>query len=297
MPDYYTIPARYLRSLFEEEDRLALVLINRENQLVEQRLVTVQQLTADRYLAHLRAANSHSKDIYVSMNPMKAEARGRTKADVREVKHIYLDIDKGGKPALDRIASAPGMPAPHHVLESSPDKFQAIYRVSGFMPSAAEATMRGLAKEFSADPAATDISRVLRVPGFRNWKYETPHYVRDTISQSPARIYTPADFPKYLERRQEPPAPTPRFGERHTPIDSGIDQSRKDYAFALRQLEQGVSPDVIRNKIADYRRPDGKHPNVEDYARRTVNSAQSHHARRGYTSVATTAEDRGGMER
>jgi hypothetical protein len=189
------------------------------------------------------------------------------------------------------------MPSPHHVLESSPDKYQMVWRVKAYLPSAAEHTMRAMAREYGADPAATDVSRVLRVPGFRNHKYSKPHFVRDTIAQSPDRIYTPGDFPRYEERQVVVPAPTPRLGERHTPIADGVDQSRKDFAYALRQLEQGADPGVIRNKIADYRRPDGKHPNVEDYARRTVSSAQAHHARRGYATVSTTAEDRGGMER
>lgn len=41
----------------------------------------------------------------------------------------------------------------------------------------------------------TDCSRVLRLPGFRNCKYEKPHYVKDIHEEPGLRTYGPQDFP------------------------------------------------------------------------------------------------------
>ena len=297
MPDF-RVPAQYLRESFDPDDRLALVLIDRERQEVEQRLLLAEQIASDRFQTFLRASNANGRDVYVGTNPLKPEATGRTKADVREVTHLQLDLDDGGKAALDRIVNAPGMPAPHHVLESSPDKFQLLYRVKGFEPAEAERTMRGLSREFNTDPAATDVSRVMRLPGFRNHKLETPHFVRVVPTKTPDRVWTPADFPRFPERQAE--YGTPRFGTRQSPIGSGVDQSRMDFAYAMRQLERGTDPSVIRSRIADYRCSDGKHVNPADYAARTVSAAQQHYLRRGGVSAATAegeTREESGMER
>jgi RepB DNA-primase from phage plasmid len=41
----------------------------------------------------------------------------------------------------------------------------------------AEALLHALAREFGGDPAATDATRVLRLPGLANKKYRTDFYV------------------------------------------------------------------------------------------------------------------------
>src|SRR5262249_61585322 len=69
------------------------------------------------------------RDVYISMNALRGEARGRTKADVASVRHIYLDLDEGGQEAVDRIATAQGMPQPNYVIESSPGKHQVVWKV------------------------------------------------------------------------------------------------------------------------------------------------------------------------
>jgi hypothetical protein len=298
--NYKETASRYIKENFADDDRLAVVLIERERQLVEQKFVTAEQLASEKYLRHLAAANAQGRDVYVGQQPLKEGTRNRTKADIKEIKHVYIDVDSGGQEALERIRNAPGMPRAHHELESSPEKYQMIYRVQSFTPTQAETLMRNMARELGGDPAATDSSRILRVPGYRNWKYKEPHFVRDVSLGVPdKKVYSPSDFPEYQARPQEPPIATPRFGERATrSLDSGVDQSTKDYAYALRQLEKGESPDYIRNKIADFRRPDGKHPHVDDYARRTVNAAQRHYTRISFSAAsAGNEEDRGGMER
>jgi hypothetical protein len=50
-------------------------------------------------------------------------------------------------------------------------------------------------------------------------------------------------------------------------------QSERDWAFAKRALARGDDPDVVVQRIADYRAEDKADPNY--YARRTVTKAQA----------------------
>lgn len=99
-------------------------------------------------------------------------ARGRTKEDLKEIRHVYLDLDEGGAHKLEAIRRDDAMPAPNYVLNTSPGKFQVIWRVEGIGQDLAEEMLRSLAQQYGGDPAATDSTRVFRLPGFNNKKYE-----------------------------------------------------------------------------------------------------------------------------
>lgn len=88
-------------------------------------------------------------------------------------------------------------PTPSYVLSTSPDKFQVIWRVEGVTQEQAEGLLHALAREFDGDPAATDSTRVLRLPGFANKKYEEDFQV--TIHTHTDRTYHPRDFKLRIE--------------------------------------------------------------------------------------------------
>jgi len=62
------------------------------------------------------------------------------------------------------------VPAPNFVLDTSPGKYQVVWKVGGLNQDEAESLLRGLANQFGGDPAATDATRVLRLRGFVNRK-------------------------------------------------------------------------------------------------------------------------------
>ena len=291
MPDF-EVPARYLRENFDRDDRLAVVLIHRGTQRVEQKIATAEQIASPQYQAHLRAANAHGSDVFISMNTIRPGAAGRTKADVDVIRHIYLDVDAGGREAVARILAAPKMPNPHHVLETSPGKHQIIWQVDGFDKTEAEAVLRNLAAAHGADPAATDCSRVLRLPGFRNCKYEQPHYVKDVHDAPAEHVWGPEDFPRYAIEHQA----VTRTVKPHAPGNGGKSQSERDYAYALRHLERGDDPGSVERAIADYRRADK--PKPDDYARRTVMNARMKLAGREATAIVSSeCPEQSGIER
>ncbi len=270
----FEVAPEYIKRHYYPEDRLAIVLIERATGRVQQELHNARDLASDRVQAHLRASNAHGHDIYATVNTLREGATGRTKADIDQIRHVYLDVDSGGRPAVERILQADRMPQPHSIMETSPGKSQMLWQVEGFNPAQAEKLTQELATVHNADQAVWDSARVLRVPGFRNCKYEEPHYVR-MESGGAQRVYTREDFPRYEIER-----PQPVFGERQTTQNPtrGGSQSEKDWAEVLYRLERNHDPTAIERDLATKRRemnaaggPYKPHP--EQYAKRTVENA------------------------
>ena len=167
-------PAEYINDLFDENDKIALVLISRsEDGKTQQRIWTAAKAASDPVQRWLRHSNAHGSDIYVSMNPLHPEARRRRKDDVAEVRRVYLDLDTDGSKKLGRVLKDGfdrKLPMPSYIVNSSKKRYQVIWNVKpdSLSIDEAEALMRGLVREYGGDPAATDVSRVLRLPGFKH---------------------------------------------------------------------------------------------------------------------------------
>jgi hypothetical protein len=118
------------------------------------------------------------------MNPLKKDASTRTKEYIESIRHVYIDLDRGAAESLEAVEHFSVVPTPNYVLNSSPEKHQVVWKVEGMNLQEAEGLLCAMAYEFGGDPAATDATRVLRVPGFANKKYDTDFYCR-----SPQRIH------------------------------------------------------------------------------------------------------------
>lgn len=272
-PQEYASPVQYIRWLFDPSDKLALLVRTRERGETTQRITTAARATEDFFQNWLRLKNDkQSSDVYVGMNPLKPEARDRTKESIHAIRHLYLDLDQDAERSLAAVEQSKLVPSPNAILETSPDKLQLVWRVEGFAQDQAEAMLRAMARKFGGDPAATDSTRVLRVPGFRNHKYDFDFTVTAKIISD--HRYTARDF-----RLKTEPADLD-----HNPVhtkkpESGssarqtLSQSEHDWAYAKRSLAKGVPAEELVREIAAFRARD-KH-NPEDYARRTVSKAQA----------------------
>src|SRR5207244_8534285 len=118
-----------------------------------------------------------SSDVYIGMNTLKRDAQSRTKEDIETIRHLYLDVDRNGPLALEAIENSGLVPRPNYVLETSPEKYQVVWKVEGIAQDQAEGLQRAMVREFGGDPAATDSTRVLRLPGFVNRTYAPEHVV------------------------------------------------------------------------------------------------------------------------
>ena len=105
------------------------------------------------------------------MNPLKDGATSRTKESLREIRHVYLDLDEDARAAVANVRDSLDAPRPNFVLDTSPAKHQTVWKIAGLDLEQAESLLHSLASHFGGDPATTDATRVLRVPGFVNRKY------------------------------------------------------------------------------------------------------------------------------
>jgi hypothetical protein len=202
------------------------------------------------------------------MNPLRDDAQGRTKNDINNIRHLYLDLDREGDASLDAVRMSTDVPAPSFVLDTSPGKHQVVWRVSGLSQNEAESLLRSLANQFGGDLAATDSTRVLRLPGFVNRKLPEEFVVR--ARQESESVYQIRDFAIH-----EAPAAVARdrAAARGLMPVNHKSQSERDWAYAKRALARGDDAELVIRTIADYRSDDKADPNY--YARRTVTKARA----------------------
>jgi hypothetical protein len=267
------IAGDYIRANFRPNDRLAIVLIHKRSGVVTTRVSTAEKIASPEYQTWLKHMNSYQNahEVFISMNALQPGARGRTKAEIGDIRHVYLDFDENGAENLKALREQPDMPEPNHIINSSPGKFQVVWRVEGFGKDRAEELMRGMSRATGADIAATDCARVLRLPGHRNHKYlATPFVTVENLSDS---VYLPDRFPEF-EVHDVPPERLERLplakGGKHS-------QSEHDWAFAMRAFSRGELPGRIAAAIEAYR-PDKSDPHR--YAQHTTEKAGMEYSRR-----------------
>jgi RepB DNA-primase from phage plasmid len=262
--------SEYVRELFGAEDNAAILVRNRSTGHAVQRIAKAESIASPDFQTWLANQNASGSDVFMGMNPIKDGAHSRTKGSIKDIRHVYLDLDRKGDEALEAIRNSPSVPAPNFVLDTSPGNHQVVWKVSGFSQDEAESLLHSLANQFGGDMAATDSTRVLRVPGFANRKLPEEFIVR--ARQESDALYTLRDF-----MIDEDSPETPRhFGdyrqrERTVPNDHKS-QSEHDWAYAKRALARGDDPEVVIQRIADYRVEDKDDPIY--YARHTVSKAK-----------------------
>jgi hypothetical protein len=182
-----------------------------------------------------------------------------------------LDLDEEAGASLQAIRTSGDVPPPNFVLDTSPGKHQVVWRVEGLDTSQAETLLRALAAQYGGDPSATDISRLLRLPGFRNRKYNEAFVV--SVHHETDAVYHGQDFQVQEDSPQSPRhIGDSQMSSRRIPAGHRS-QSEADWAYAKRALVRGDDPEVVVHRIADFRADDKTNP--ESYARRTVTKAQA----------------------
>lgn len=263
--------SEYVRELFDPAENAAILVRNRSTGHTVQRIAKADTIASPGFQTWLANQSASGSDVFVGMNPIKDGAYSRTKGNIKDIRHVYLDLDRKGDVALEAIRNSPSVPAPNFVLDTSPGKHQVVWKVSGFSQDEAESLLHSLANQFGGDMAATDSTRVLRVPGFANRKLPEEFIVQ--ARQESDAVYTLRDFTIHEDSPE-----TPRhFGdyrqrERTVPSDHQS-QSEHDWAYAKRALARGDDPELVIQRIADYRTQDKADPQY--YARHTVAKAQA----------------------
>ena len=254
----------FLARCFAPGSTIALLLRTESPAKTQQRLVTLEQALAPRYLGWLVHANHNGANIYVAANPLRSGSRKRTKESIASIRHVYLDIDEEGDARLATLRASDAVPPASSILSTSPNKYQVFWLVEGFDFEQQELTLKRLAIAFGGDPACTDCNRVLRIPGFLNRKYSPAHSV--TVEYGPLQPWEPTDF--QLDGLADVAELSRGYGPRKSvPKET---RSENDWAFACAQLADGKDAGKLTEELAA-RRSDK--PNPRYYAQRTVDVA------------------------
>ena len=264
--------AEYVLALHEPGDSVPVLLRNRARGQTLQRIAFAETIASPEFQRWLADQNRVGSDIFVGMNPLK-DPSSRTKDNLKKVRHVYLDLDEGAKAALANLRDSLDAPPPNFVLDTSPGKYQVVWKIEGIDVEQAESLLHSLATQFGGDLAATDATRVLRMPGFINRKYpNTPDFLVQAHYES-NRIHQLRDF----SIREDSPDAARHIEDTHGSqrrVPRGHkSQSEADWAYAKRALARGDDPREVIRRIADYRADDKHDP--EYYARRTVGKAQA----------------------
>jgi hypothetical protein len=262
-------PPEYVLALFAPTDNVAILVRNRRLDHTLQRITRANVIASAEFQAALSEQNRAGSDIFIGMNPIKYGAYSRTKHSLREIRHVYLDIDRYGDQAIELIHTSRDVPNPNFVLNTSPGKYQVVWRIDGANLQQAEALLHSMANHFGADLAATDAARVLRLPGFANRKLAFEFVVQ--VVQASDDVHSLRDFNIAEESPEAPRRLSDSFGSHRPPGHRS--QSERDWAYAKRALARGDDPEVVIQRIADYRADDKPDPNY--YAHLTVAKAQN----------------------
>ncbi|MEE9234961.1 MAG: DUF3987 domain-containing protein [Candidatus Acidoferrales bacterium] len=144
-------------------------------------------------------AQRYEKDHNVYFGVAIRRGRDGTKAGCRRTRVVWVDIDKLDKEGLDSLlAKLRELQLSPHAVVKSGGGYHLYWQlaepldVPGLLEEI-EAVNRGLADVLGGDRAATDVSRILRIPGFLNYKYDPPRPVTAARGEAQAG-YRLADF-------------------------------------------------------------------------------------------------------
>lgn len=278
--------SEYIFDLFDARENVAVVVRNRSTGRTIQRIARAETVAGAEFQTWLAHQNAAGSDVFLGMNPIKDDAANRKKTNIKSIRTLYLDLDRNGDQSLQAIRDSTDIPPPNFVLDTSPGKYQVVWKINGVSQDQAESLLRNLASGFGGDPAATDSTRVLRLPGFANRKLSEEFVVR--AHHETDAVYTLGDFAiedESLETHRD--ASDAR--ERRTLAPGHKSQSEHDWAYAKRALARGDNPEEIIRKIADFRSEDKADPDY--YARRTVLQAQARMAQVRQESVPSLAPE------
>ena len=244
----------FLTRCFHPGETIALLLRKENPASTTQRIVTLEQAIAPRYLAWLRYENHNGANVYVAANPLRSGSRKRTKECIAEVRHLYIDIDVDGEERIVALRASDVVPVPSAILSTSPGKYQALWRVEGFVFDRQVDTLKLLVIAFGGDSACTDRNRVLRVPGFLNHKYDPAHSV--SVEYPGDSICHPEDF-----RLDDAllNAAMPFRDIARTCATGKNTHSEQDWAWAVQQLSFGKDAANLTLELAS-RRSDKPNP-------------------------------------
>jgi hypothetical protein len=183
----------------------------------------------ERHATDLAVLNERGAGVFVSVN--ETNGKGRKKADITRIRALFVDLDGSPLGPVQNTANEP-----HIVVESSPGRYHAYWRVNDCSVDQCEPALKQLIEKFDGDRSCCDRSRVLRLPGFYHRKLNP--YPVHVIAMVPGE-YRMADFSfsdSYLQKEQKNQqsssvSSVSSVGDHFLPASTG-QRNRKLFEFA-----------------------------------------------------------------
>jgi hypothetical protein len=123
---------------------------------------------------------------------LRSVSRKCTKEWIATVRDLCIDFDIGGQANLTSTRASDAIPAPSVFISTLPGKYQVLLRTDCKTLERQEGTPKLLSITIESAPFGTDCKRVLRLPGFRNCRYDPAYPV--TVKYPSDSTWTPGDF-------------------------------------------------------------------------------------------------------
>ena len=166
-------------------------LVGRYANLTQHRVVEL--------IPRLQAKNEAGAGVFIARNQCEGH---RSEKAISRVRGVHADMDDV---SAKELADLIGLLQPSIVVESSPGRYQLYWQLSEgeyLEPAEAKAINQCLAFQYGADPAAVDVSRLLRLPGFKHMKYRSEGRTPLVTAACHAITYTAEEI-----RQAFPPTP------------------------------------------------------------------------------------------
>ena len=267
---------KFLGIIHPDDGELALVIINRQTQKVTERYTTPTQIP--KYIPYLRHCNATGCDIYFTPSRLKPQSRKRTKSDFLDSQQIvFLEFDSPNQ--FNTLINNRVIPYPSAVVGSSEGRNHVYWKLAEPIPKLKqEELMANLARSVGADIAATDVSRVLRLPTFCNKKPERKNYQCQLVypdkPDDPKLQTTFDELASICENYEETDIPS-QHATACAPVlikgSSTLDRSAQDWALVNEKLfEERMNPEDVQVWLMERR---GDKPNPHYYSTRTIKKA------------------------
>lgn len=165
-----------LFALVAEDALLCFLFLSPTGRPPIHEFLTLQEAVSDEFQARLTLLNK-TYNVYVSMAAFKPGTTRRTKENIIDCAHVFVEVDRDGDQRLAEVRAAVAaeeVPEPTMILESSPHHYHFLWNAKGMDVANCEAVVDGLIRKFGGDKASSDAGRVLRVAGLRNIKPDYP---------------------------------------------------------------------------------------------------------------------------
>jgi hypothetical protein len=181
---------RFLTLLSEAEEVIFQTFSDRDETKVKKTngepydpLAHIRHGSLEHHGRELQRLNRGAAGIFVTVNT--TNGHGRKAENVIRVRAVFVDLDGTLLPKTWGLE-------PHLIIESSPGRFHAYWRVSDCPLERFTSIQKAIAARFGGDPSVHDLPRVMRLPGFLHQKREP--FLTRIVHENPVQPYTLAEI-------------------------------------------------------------------------------------------------------